>query len=169
VVVPDVPINQTWQDSLDAWVLDMSCRGFSATTIRSRKSAGKVLARTLIDKGRLDPAEVTRSDMTSYVLARQQGSTGPEGAVTHYSNISSFWKWWTQDTEGAVNPLLKVAAPRAGQLTPPSVLTDDELERLLHACEGSTLESGQEHRDHSHDGQLRAAPGRAGGPGARRR
>lgn len=51
--VPDVPINQTWQDSLDAWTLDMSCRGFSATTIRSRKSAGKVLARTMIDKGRL--------------------------------------------------------------------------------------------------------------------
>lgn len=68
--VPSIDITQPWTAALDAWILDMSCNGFSVTTIRSRRSAGRVLARCMIAAGRTDPSEVTRNHHAPRLVQR---------------------------------------------------------------------------------------------------
>jgi hypothetical protein len=72
MLIPEVPINKAWQDAIDGWLLAMQCDGLSQTTIRSRKSSARVLARCMIHAGRIEPSEITKPDMVGYMIAAQE-------------------------------------------------------------------------------------------------
>jgi site-specific recombinase XerD len=137
--VPSVPITQEWDDAIASYILSQQCDGRAPTTISSRRSAIRVLARCLIAKGRTDPAEVTRQDMVAYMIDRQE-ACGADGTVTHHANVSSFFSFFSAD-EGLANPMVKIPCPKGSPVAPPEVLPDADLAKLVAACAGNSNEA----------------------------
>jgi site-specific recombinase XerD len=137
--IPEVTITDAWQAAIDGWLFSMQAAGFSPVTVASRRSPVRILARCMTAAGRTDPAEVTRADLTKYFWAKRKEAK-PAAAATHHANLAKFWAWWAEDEE-APDPMIKVPSPKVGPVTPPDVLTDAEMAKLLAACAGKDAES----------------------------
>jgi site-specific recombinase XerD len=68
-------------------------------------------------------------------LADQLERHRPSTAATRYRSLRQFFRWAVEENEVEVSPLQHVRPPIVPE-EPPAVLSDDELRRLLHACEG---------------------------------
>ena len=63
----------------------------------------------------------------------------PATASIRFRALQQFWKWATEEGEVPDSPMRRMRAPNVPE-TPPPVLTDDELRRLLKACEGQRFD-----------------------------
>ena len=69
------------------------------------------------------------------VLARRRPTT----AAIRYRSLQQFWKWCMVEGEIKTTPMANMKPPRVPD-SPPPVLAEDDLRRLLKACEGQSFE-----------------------------
>jgi len=83
-------------------------------------------------------ANITREHVEEWlsdILRRRSPGT----AETRYRGAHAFFKWLVEDGEIKTSPMERVKRPSVPE-TPPPMLSDDELRRLLKACEGQGFE-----------------------------
>ena len=107
----------------------------SPRTIEKYTFAATQLARFLAAEGLpTSAADVRRRDVEAYVSSLLERYK-PGTALTRYQDLQQFWKWCEDEGEVAVSPMVKMSPPLLPEVPVP-VLGNDELRRLIAACEG---------------------------------
>lgn len=84
-----------------------------------------------------EPASIRRADVEAFVTDLMETRSAAT-AATRYRTLHRFFAWLIDEEEIEASPMAKMHPPRIPE-QPPSVLTEDELRRLLKACEGRDL------------------------------
>jgi site-specific recombinase XerD len=84
-------------------------------------------------------AHLTREHIEEYLLDVLRRSK-PSSAETRYRGLKQFFKWLVEDGELREDPMARVKRPAVPE-TPPPMLSDDELRRLLKTCSGQDFDS----------------------------
>ncbi len=106
-----------------------------ATYTESLKAFGSFVASQGMPS---DPAHVRREHVEafiSYLLERYKPAT----ASNRYRGLQAFFRWCVEEGELKASPMAKMSPPHVPE-TPPDVLSDAELTRLLRACAGEGFE-----------------------------
>jgi site-specific recombinase XerD len=107
----------------------------SERTVKSYTEAVRLFADFLAKRGHsLTVEAITRDDVRAFV-ADQLERWRPLTALNRYRGLQAFFKWAVAEGELGVSPMAGMNPPQIPD-EPPAVLTDDELRRLLKACEG---------------------------------
>lgn len=77
---------------------------------------------------------ITREHIESF-LADILAHGKPASASTYCGSLRAFFTWCVEEGELRESPMVRVKGPHIPE-TPPPVLSDDELRRLLKTCEG---------------------------------
>src|SRR6185437_2662601 len=64
----------------------------------------------------------------------------PATANNRFRALQAFFKWCLEEGEITSSPMDRMAPPQVPE-QPPEVLTEEQLSRLLHACEGQDFAS----------------------------
>jgi len=86
----------------------------------------------------IDPTLVTREHVEAFVadlLTRHKAAT----AANRYRALQTFFRWMVEEGEIATSPMAKMRPPAISE-TPPDVLPEAALTRLLKACDGKAFE-----------------------------
>jgi site-specific recombinase XerD len=67
------------------------------------------------------------------------GRLRPASAANRYRSLQQFFRWLVDEGEIGESPMARMRPPTIPE-TPPPVLTDDQLTRLLKACAGTGFE-----------------------------
>ena len=81
-----------------------------------------------------------RREHVEAFIAEQVARHRPATAMTRYASLRAFFKWATEEGEIKETPMVRMKPP-AVPVEPVSVLADDDLHRLLKACEGPECEA----------------------------
>jgi site-specific recombinase XerD len=107
----------------------------SERTVKSYTEAVRLFADFLAERGHpLTVEAVTRDDVRAFV-ADQLERWKPLTALNRYRGLQAFFKWAVAEGELDASPMAGMNPPQIPD-KPPPVLTDEELRRLLKACEG---------------------------------
>ncbi len=85
-----------------------------------------------------DPTLVAREHVEAFIaelLTRHKPAT----AANRYRALQTFYRWLAEEGEVAVSPMAKMKPPAIPE-TLPSVVSTDQLARLLKACDGKAFE-----------------------------
>ena len=111
----------------------------SPATIRIYTIAVAQLADFLQSSGMpLVVASITREHIETW-LADVLRRRSPGTAQTRWKGAKAFFDWLLEDGELKASPMARIKQPKVPE-TPPPMLSDDELRRLLKACEGAGFE-----------------------------
>ena len=117
----------------------MEAEGKSPRTIRSYGDSVRFFLEYAAERGWRATAEgITRQQVTLW-LAHLQRETSPSTAATRYRGLLRFFGWCVAEGEIEVSPMAAMKPPAIPE-TPVPVPTEDELRRLLRACDGRTFE-----------------------------
>jgi len=107
----------------------------SERTVKSYTEAVRLFAAFLAERDHpLTVEAITRDDVRAFV-ADQLERWKPLTALNRYRGLQAFFKWAVAESELDTSPMAGMNPPQIPD-EPPPVLTDDELRRLLRACEG---------------------------------
>ena len=108
-------------------------------TIEKYTLASTQLARFLAAEGLpTNAADVRRRDLEAYISSLLERYK-PGTALTRYQDLQQFWKWCEDEGEVAVSPMVKMSPPLLPEVPVP-VLGNDELRKLIAACEGKDFD-----------------------------
>lgn len=79
-----------------------------------------------------------RSEHVDMFIGDQIDRHKANTAATRYRALQQFFKWLAEEGELPTNPMSGLRPPTIPDALPP-ILADDEIRRLLHACEGGDL------------------------------
>lgn len=109
----------------------------SPSTIAVYTSAVERFAEFLDDK-RATVADVARADVHAFI-AHLLEHFKPNTAANRYRALQAFFSWCVAEGELEVSPMLGMKPPHVPEVPVP-VLTEDQLGKLLKACEGTSFE-----------------------------
>jgi len=128
---------------LPSWRRHLRAANLADQTISSYITAGEQLAAFLAERGMPTTADaITREHVESYiedVLAHRKATT----AANRYRSLQQLFRWLLDDGEIPSNPMARMRPPKVAE-QPVPVFSEEELRRLLKACDGREIE---EHRD----------------------
>ncbi len=84
-------------------------------------------------------ANITREHVESFIVDLL-GRFKPSTAATRYRNLRVFFGWLVDEGEIKESPMVKMTPPTIPE-EPPEVLTEDEQQRLLKACDGREFDA----------------------------
>ncbi len=108
-------------------------------TVTTYLYAVNELADFLDDQGM--PGEVvniTREHLETF-LAALLARVKPATAAIRYRSLQQFWRWCVEEGEVSDSPMAHMVAPNVPE-DPPAVLSDDDLRKLVKACEGRSFD-----------------------------
>ena len=112
----------------------------SAHTVRLYAGILRRFGDFLIERGM--PTEVgaiSREHVEEY-LAETLRTRKANTAANRHKALRAFFKWLVEEGELTASPMRNVKAPRIPE-EPPPVISDEQLARLLKACDGRDIES----------------------------
>lgn len=83
-----------------------------------------------------DVADLTREHIEHFLVSLQERGMRPATVSQRYRSLQQFFRWLAEEGEIRASPMAKMRPPHVPE-EPPAVLTEDELRRLLKACEGT--------------------------------
>lgn len=106
----------------------------SPATIKTYREAVDVFARYLTDQGMpQDVATISREHVEAFITD-QLAQWRPATAANRYRGLQRFFAWLAEEGEIRASPMARMRPPHVPE-TPPAVLADDELKRLLATCD----------------------------------
>jgi len=126
---------------LSSWQLAMKAERKSPGTIKTYTDGVNKFLRWCVDSGH--PAELARTTVQEFLA--ELVDDGAEGNTARSRDLAlkRFAAWLVDEGELSANPLTGLKPPKAGQKVV-DALTDEELKRLIKACQGKSL---QDRRD----------------------
>ena len=104
-------------------------------------------------------ALITREHVEMF-LERELGIQRPSTAATRFRSLRLFWRWCVEEGELKASPMAPMRPPAIPE-SPVPVIPEQDLKKLLRACEGSGLRGATGLRDHPTSDRHRAPTGRA--------
>jgi site-specific recombinase XerD len=127
---------------LDSWRLSLHDKAPRTVALYLEEAAR--FAAWLDDAGRPasapgDLLAVTRQDVEAWVADLQAAGLAQATVRSRWIALRNLYGWLVDEDEVDASPLARVRVPRPDP-PPPEVLDDDQLRRLLKACEGRAFE-----------------------------
>ncbi len=117
----------------------LEAEGKAAKTVVTYFEGIDGLKRFLVDHGMpTDPESITREHIQEYItdlLSRYKPAT----ASVRYRALRSYFGWLDEEGEIEASPMTRMKPPSV-PVTPPAVLSEVDLKRLLRACDGKQFE-----------------------------
>jgi integrase/recombinase XerD len=121
---------------LPSWQLAMRAERKSDRTIKSYSDGVQVFLRWCDSTG--NPAELTPAIVQAFIADMLDRGAEAATALTRQKALKRYAAWLVDEGELDANLLLALKSPKQDRkVTEP--LTDDELRRLIRACQGKTL------------------------------
>ncbi len=111
----------------------------SPKTIRSYGDGTALFARFLEERGMPTKVASIHREHVETWLEELLKLWRPSTARTRYRDLQAFFTWAVDEGEIRESPMARVRPPLVPE-EPPPVLSDDELKRLLKACEGRAFD-----------------------------
>jgi site-specific recombinase XerD len=136
---PSAAFGPTLGALADSWRRALLAENKSAKTLMTYLDA--VTTFEAYVRGRRLPTAVDRISKTLCLdfVADQLARFKPATASVRYRALQSFFRWAVAEGELEANPMATMRPPHVPE-TAPNVYTDDEIHRLLAACEGRAFE-----------------------------
>lgn len=120
---------------IESFIIDLKGRHMAPKTVTTYHRAAKSLARWMAKENVTEASEVQRRHLSAY-FAHLAESRTPGGVSVDYRALQQFFKWADEvEEEITPNPMAKMKPPRVPD-PETRVLRDEEIKRLLKACEG---------------------------------
>lgn len=127
-------------DELSSFTRHLQASNKAPLTIATYSKAVMGLSDFLSQTGMpLTPSAIRREHIESYLVALHERGHRPATVAQRFRSLQQFFRWLRDEGEIPESPMAKMRAPGVPE-QPPPVLRDDELKRLLKACEGSGFE-----------------------------
>ena len=117
----------------------LAARNRTPRTIEIYGSAARRLIDFLRSSGMPTAVEKVNREHIEAFTADQLQRFKPATASQRYRALAQFFKWMAEEGEIRENPFLKMKPPTVPE-SPVPVIADDDLRKLLDACEGSSFE-----------------------------
>jgi site-specific recombinase XerC len=118
------------------WERGLHAQNKSPRTIVAYLEGLHLLTAFLKERGMpTNVAHISREHIESFI-ADQVDRWRPSTARTRFRDVQQFFKWCVIEGEIRVGPMVNMIPPAIPEESP-AVLSDDELRRLLSACEGT--------------------------------
>ena len=96
------------------------------------------LADFLVSRGMPTDVAALRREHLEAFMEDQLANWKPATAANRYSGIRPFFTWLVDEGEFRESPMARMRKPKLPEFAPP-ILADDELRRILAACEGQAF------------------------------
>jgi site-specific recombinase XerD len=83
-------------------------------------------------------ADLTTTDLRGYFAGLSHRGLTDSTRAQHYRSLQQWFKFLVREKLIAESPLARITAPKI-RVNPPPVLTDDEVNRLIKTCRGTSL------------------------------
>jgi site-specific recombinase XerD len=125
---------------LPDWRTHLRARNVAPSTIQSYLRVGQALNDYLVEQGMPTAVSSLTRDHLEAFLADLADRVSAATVAKHYRSMQQLFRWLAEDGEIPASPMERMRAPQVPE-QPVEVFTDDELSRLLKACEGNTFEN----------------------------
>jgi site-specific recombinase XerD len=119
----------------DSWRRALLAENKSAKTLMTYLDAVTTFEAYVRGRGLPTAADRIPKTLCLDFVADQLARFKPATASVRYRALQSFFRWAVAEGELEANPMATMRPPHVPE-TPPAVYSDDELHRLLAACEG---------------------------------
>lgn len=120
-----------WRAWFDSYARGLRAENRSPETIEGYGHAIKQLA---LSAPGSTPATISRTDVERFVESLL-AAKAPATAANRFNSLRAFFGWLVAEGEVVASPMARMSAPKVPD-APPEVLGEDQLRRLLKACEG---------------------------------
>ena len=111
----------------------------SPNTLRSYMEAVTQLDAYLAAKGMPGDVASIRREHVEAFIEDQLGKLRPASAANRYRSLQQFFKWLAEEGEIRESPMTRMKPPTIPE-TPPPVLRDDQIKKLLAAASGTDFD-----------------------------
>ncbi len=129
-------------DLIASWRRHLVAQRMSTATLSTYGTSVHQLARFLAERGMpTAPSAITREHVEAFItdlLERWKPAT----AHNRYRALNSFFRWLVDEGEIRTSPMERMKPPRLPE-TPPPVLRESDLKRLLDACAADKTFAGR--------------------------
>jgi len=122
---------KTLSDLLPSWRRHLRAENKSERTVQSYMEAAGQFVDYL---GPTDVGDITRSDIAGFE-EWLLGRWSPATAASRHRSLQQLFRWLEEEGETATNPMARMRPPKVPE-RPVAVLSDEQLIRLLKACDG---------------------------------
>ena len=136
-----VSTSTTARDSLylDSFIRTLRAENLSDRTIETYNEATSQFASFLAEKGMpTNPAHITREYIEDFINHLLEKWT-PATALNRYRGLQRYFGWLVEEGEIKESPMRKMRPPKVPE-QPPEVLSEEDIAKLLKACDGRTFE-----------------------------
>jgi len=113
---------------------------FSPHTVRMYLSILRRFGNFLVERGMPTSIEAITREHAEEWIAETLRTRKANTAANRHKALRAFFTWLVEEGEISASPMRNIKPPRIPE-EPPTVLTDEQLSRLLKACEGKDFES----------------------------
>jgi site-specific recombinase XerD len=129
-------------DNLASFARHLRAENKAPSTIVTYSKAVEQFEAFLAEPRRRRPrrvADVRREDVEAFLVERQDAGMRPATLSQRFRSLQQFFKWLAAEGEIEGNPMATMRPPHVPE-TPPPVLREAELRKLLDACAGTDFE-----------------------------
>ncbi len=124
---------------LDQFVRAIRAENLSERTVEKYYEAVKIFARFLGAAGMpTAPDSISREHVESFI-GDQLKRHKPATAATRYRALQRYFRWLVEEGEVKQSPMANMHPPRVPE-TPPEILSDENVAKLLKSCQGTAFE-----------------------------
>jgi site-specific recombinase XerD len=131
-------LGDEYEDLARSFDRHLAAEGKSEKTRRVYLYAVKSFGAYLVRQGMPRRVAHIKREHVEAALVETLARTSPATAKALHKGLKQFFGWLLEEGEIKASPLAHVKAPPVPE-TPPEVLRDDELRRLLKVCDGRTF------------------------------
>jgi site-specific recombinase XerD len=111
----------------------------SPLTIKSYMEAVRQLDEFLADRGMPQDIAAIRREHVEAFIEDQLARLKPASAANRYRSLQQFYRWLVDEGELKESPMARMKPPTVPE-TPPPVIREDEMQRLLKTCDGTSFD-----------------------------
>lgn len=133
-------VNLTIPQALASWRRHLRAANKAPRTVQTYLDALDHFERFLAERGMpRDVGTIRREHIEEWFVALQEAGRRPASVANRFRSLQQFFRWLVEEDEIRESPMTRLHPP-AVPLQPPPVLTEDQLHKLLKACQGTGFE-----------------------------
>lgn len=129
----------TFEMLLPSWERSLRAANRSPQTIRSYNDSARLFVTFVRDSFGVTTVERANRDHVEAFIEDQLARWKPTTAAVRYRSLQQMFKWLTEEGEITTNPMARMRPPTVPDVPVP-VVSDEDLKKLLKACEGKAFE-----------------------------
>jgi site-specific recombinase XerD len=129
----------TFEMLLPSWERSLRAANRSPQTIRSYNDSARLFVTFIRDSFGVTTVERANRDHVEAFIEDQLARWKPTTAAVRYRSLQQMFKWLTEEGEITTNPMARMRPPTVPDVPVP-VVSDEDLKKLLKACEGKAFE-----------------------------